>query len=89
MSEKLISLFMILGNWTPSQCTSEEGSFAMPSPVDDSEVVFACPHSYIVGQFIEQPYMKVSKQIRDAALDPSLITSYDISELELKLVALD
>jgi len=89
MSEQIISLFMLLGNWIPSQWTSDSKDSVPCEPVDHSEVVFSCPHSYIVGQFIEQPYMNVSKRIRDCASDPSLITSLEIKELELKLIALD
>jgi hypothetical protein len=89
MSEQIIRLFMLLGNWTPSQSSSDTKDSVPCVSVDHSEVVFSCPHSYIIGQFIEQPYMNVSKRIRETTLDPSLITSLEITELELKLIALD
>jgi len=86
MSEEIISLFMTLGNKAATQIsTSGEGS--VPSPeMDFSEVVYACPHSYIIGHFIEQPYMNARKHLSDLDSTPDLV---DITESELKLIALD
>jgi hypothetical protein len=84
MSDQITDLFLSLGNWTPSDLSSNS-QFPVES-VDKSEVVFAVPHAYIIGQFIEQPYMDMQRQIQSIDSDPQ--PSF-IRDTELKLIALD
>jgi len=86
LDEIITNLFLFFGNWSPSLSLSKNQDSVPDISVDKSEVVYAVPHSYILGQYIELPYMKALHHIQDIESTPDLV---EITESELKLIALN